>query len=168
MGDWEKDEFKISRRMLKVMTVDTRVDILKALERRPMTASELSRYLKKHVTTVTFHLDVLTENGLTERVERAGRKWVYYKITKPGKKILHPQPYTKIILMFGITVIAITGVYLISIYYDLIFPPPPTTVVSFEEALGGIEDLGVGGIDIPTEVEIEVEEFSEETVNLIL
>jgi len=85
-----EEELKVSKKLLKTLTVETRTDILKSLEIRPMTASELSRKLDKHVTTVSEHLDVLKESNLIERVERPGRKWIYYKLTKPGENIIHP------------------------------------------------------------------------------
>jgi len=89
----EDEEFRVSKNLLKTLTVETRTNILKALERRPMTASELSRFLGKHVTTVTEHLDLLKDSELVERIERPGRKWVYYKLTKPGEQILQPKSY---------------------------------------------------------------------------
>ena len=89
----EEEEMKVSKNLLKTLTVDTRTNILKNLEKRPMTASELSRKLGKHVTTVSEHLDILKTSDLVERVERPGRKWVYYKLTKPAQKILHPTSY---------------------------------------------------------------------------
>jgi len=101
----EDEEFRVSKNLLKTLTVETRTNILKALERRPMTASELSRFLGKHVTTVTEHLDLLKDSELVERVERPGRKWVYYKLTKPGEQILCPKSYRWV---FVLTVTFIT------------------------------------------------------------
>jgi DNA-binding transcriptional ArsR family regulator len=88
-----EEEMTVSKNLMKTLTVDTRTNILKALEKRPMTASELSRRLGKHVTTVSEHLDILKNTDLVERVERPGRKWVYYKLTKPAQKILNPTSY---------------------------------------------------------------------------
>lgn len=87
------EEFKVSRNLLKTISVDSRARILKALENRPMTASELSRFLGKHVTTVAEHLNLLKTSNLIQRIERPGRKWIYYKLTKEGKKVLHPESY---------------------------------------------------------------------------
>ena len=87
------EEFKVSRKMLKTISADSRANILKALENRPMTASELSRFLGKHVTTVSEHLNLLKTFNLIERIERPGRKWIYYKLTREGKKVLHPESY---------------------------------------------------------------------------
>jgi DNA-binding transcriptional ArsR family regulator len=89
----EEEELKVSKNLLKTLIVETRTDILKSLEKRPMTASELSRKLGKHVTTVSEHLSLLKNSELVERVERPGRKWVYYRLTSPAEKILHPTSY---------------------------------------------------------------------------
>ncbi len=107
-----EEEFKVSKKLLKTITVDTRTDILKALQNRPMTASELSRALNKHVTTVTEHLGVLKNSDLIERVERPGRKWIYYKLTKPGVRILHPESY-KFVIMFATVFMVVVGSWLI-------------------------------------------------------
>jgi len=119
------EEFKIPRKMLKTIIADTRVDILKALEERPMTASELSKKLKKHVTTISEHLELLKNSNLVERIERPGRKWVYYKLTKEGKKILHPESYRWIaiivvsFLLFSSYFILTVNAYPGSIFYGV-------------------------------------------------
>jgi DNA-binding transcriptional ArsR family regulator len=111
----DEERFEVSKKLLKTLTVDTRTDILKSLENRPMTASELSRQLNKHVTTVSEHLDILNKSNLIERVERPGRKWVYYKLTKPGQRILHPESY-RWAFIFVVTILSFVGVwYFISI-----------------------------------------------------
>jgi DNA-binding transcriptional ArsR family regulator len=96
----DEEEFKVSKNLLKTLIVDTRTNILKSLEKRPMTASELSRRLGKHVTTVSEHLNLLKNSELVERVERPGRKWVYYKLTTPAEKILHPTSYKWSFVLF--------------------------------------------------------------------
>jgi len=96
----EEEELKVSKNLLKTLTVDTRTNILKKLEKRPMTASELSRKLGKHVTTVSEHLDILKNSDLVERVERPGRKWIYYRLTRPAQKILHPTSYRWTFVLF--------------------------------------------------------------------
>jgi len=92
---------------MKVVSADTRTEILHALESRQMTASELSRFLDKHVTTVAEHLDLLHQSNLIERIERPGRKWIYYRLSRLGKQILHPQPY-KIILVLTLSFISLS------------------------------------------------------------
>jgi len=104
----EDEELRVSKNLLKTLTVETRTNILKALERRPMTASELSRFLGKHVTTVSEHLDLLKDSELVERIERPGRKWIYYKLTKPGEQILHPKSY-RWVFVLAVTFITFIG-----------------------------------------------------------
>jgi len=107
----DDEQFKVSKELLKTVTVDTRVDILKALENRPMTASELSRFLDRHVTTVAEHLGLLKNSNLVERVERPGRKWIYYKLSRQGKKILHPESYKWVMIFATIFIVFISGIF---------------------------------------------------------
>ncbi len=106
---------KVSKNLLKTLTVDTRTNILKNLEKRPMTASELSRKLDKHVTTVSEHLDILKGSDLVERVERPGRKWVYYKLTRPAQKILHPTSYRWSFIFLVVLFSFVGGWYFLSV-----------------------------------------------------
>jgi DNA-binding transcriptional ArsR family regulator len=110
-----EEEFKVSKKLLKALATETRTNILKSLEKRPMTASELSRSLGKHVTTVCEHLDVLRESDLVERVERPGRKWIYYRLTKPGESILHPKSYKWIFVFVTTFLTFIGGWYLLTV-----------------------------------------------------
>lgn len=111
----DEEELKISKKLLKTLTVDTRTNILKNLGNRPMTASELSRKLGKHVTTVSEHLNVLRKSELVERIERPGKKWIYYRLTKPGKRIVHPTSY-RFVFVFAVAFFAfVSSWYLVSV-----------------------------------------------------
>ena len=66
------------------------VEVLKRLDERAKTVSELSRETQFYKSAVHRHLSILVENGLVERKDGA-HKWVYYCLTEKGKKILHPQ-----------------------------------------------------------------------------
>jgi DNA-binding transcriptional ArsR family regulator len=110
----EDEKIEVSKKLLKTLTVDTRTDILKSLQNRPMTASELSRKLNKHVTTVSEHLDVLKESNLVEKIERPGRKWIYYRLTKPGESIVHPQSYKWVFVLATTFLTCVGGLYLIT------------------------------------------------------
>lgn len=102
-----EEEFKVSKDLMKAVSANTRTQILRALENRQMTASELSRHLDKHVTTVAEHLELLHQSNLVERIERPGRKWIYYKLSKIGRQILHPQPY-RIVLVLALSFISLS------------------------------------------------------------
>lgn len=116
-----EEEFRVSKDLMKAVSADTRTQILKALENRQMTASELSRYLNKHVTTVAEHLELLHNSKLVDRIERPGRKWIYYKLSNVGKQMLHPQPY-RIILVLTLSFLALgLGAFFIPLYSGGVF-----------------------------------------------
>jgi len=83
---------------LKILSSDTRLEILKELKERPTTVSFLSKIMKKHVTTVSEHLEKLENAGLVERQQRNGGKFVFYNLTDKGKKIMEPTLNIKLIL----------------------------------------------------------------------
>ena len=80
----------LDRKILFLLSSETRIEILKKLDERRMTLSELSKALGLSKTTVKEHLNKLLEAGLVERVEE-GRKWIYYELTPEGKRLLHPE-----------------------------------------------------------------------------
>lgn len=67
--------------MIEIFT-SARTRILLELKNRPHTISEISKKTGYSKTTVSYHLEKLTEHGLVERNERG--KWVYYKLTQRG------------------------------------------------------------------------------------
>lgn len=83
---------------LKALSADTRQEIVKLLEKRPYTASELSKKLNKHVTTVSEHLIMLEKSGLIRRKD-SSNKWVYYALTNKGEKIFKPAYYSWVIVL---------------------------------------------------------------------
>ncbi|MCX6821040.1 MAG: DUF5667 domain-containing protein [Candidatus Aenigmarchaeota archaeon] len=109
-----EQEIPISKDVMKAISEETRTNILKALENRPMTASELSRALGKHVTTVCEHMGMLEASKLVERNCRPGRKWVYYRLTKRADEILHPKHYYKYVVMLSVAMLLLTGTFVSS------------------------------------------------------
>ncbi|HLD85705.1 MAG TPA: helix-turn-helix domain-containing protein [archaeon] len=80
----------LDRQSMKALGADSRQHIIKLLANRPYTASELSRLLKKHVTTIAEHLSTLESSGLIEKKED-GHKWIYYKLTPKGERLTKPM-----------------------------------------------------------------------------
>jgi DNA-binding transcriptional ArsR family regulator len=83
---------------LKALSADTRQEIVKLLEKRPYTASEISKKLNKHVTTVSEHLTTLEKSGLIRRKDSTN-KWVYYALTNKGEKLFKPAYYSWVIVL---------------------------------------------------------------------
>ncbi|MBD3304630.1 metalloregulator ArsR/SmtB family transcription factor [Candidatus Woesearchaeota archaeon] len=86
------DEAKIvlDQDTFKALATGTRVKILKTLDKRRHTQSELSAVLDMSVPTVKEHLGALEKTGLVKRNEE-GRKWIYYSLTEKAKCVLDPE-----------------------------------------------------------------------------
>lgn len=80
----------LDRIAFKALASETRVAILKTLDSRPMTVSEVSRKIDMNKATTYEHLGKLVDADLVKRREDKN-KWVYYKLTWRGKNILHPE-----------------------------------------------------------------------------
>jgi DNA-binding transcriptional ArsR family regulator len=83
---------------LKVLSSDTRIKILDELKERPTTASFLSKSLNKHITTISEHLEKLESVGLVEHEKKPGGKFVFYRLTDNGRRIVAPTLTIKTIL----------------------------------------------------------------------
>lgn len=83
--------------VFKALSSDTRMEILRKLDSRRMTVTELSKAVDVSKSTVHEHLSKLSEAGLTSKVD-SDNKWVYYELTDKGNEILHPRERTKIVL----------------------------------------------------------------------
>ncbi len=104
-----EEEILLSKDLFKTLSVDTRAEILKLLEHRQMTSSELSRALNKHVTTIAEHLEQLVNANLVERVERLGHKWIYYRLTKHANRILNPNGHFKWAVVLSLSFLIFLG-----------------------------------------------------------
>lgn len=72
---------------IEILSSGTRRRIIRFLDKRRMTVTELAEKLELSKATVHEHLSKLTESGLVEKNED-GRKWVYYELTDQASEIL--------------------------------------------------------------------------------
>ena len=94
---------------MKLLFSKTKIEILKKLNERNYTVSELSKILGKSKSTISEHLNTLYKMGLVDKESHS--KWVYYKITNKGKKVL--EKLEALILMVG-SIFALIGMW---VYY---------------------------------------------------
>jgi len=99
-----EEKITLDRETFRVLASDTRVRILKYLNMRRMTLSELSKRLKMSVSTVKEHLDSLCSAGLIEQKDE-GHKWKYYELTRKGRGIVNPVE-KKVFIILGLSVVA--------------------------------------------------------------
>ncbi len=104
---------EIDATIMKALNTRTRQEIIRLLQRRPYTASELSKILNKHVTTVSEHLEMLEQSGLIHRNE--GKKWIYYNLTPKGSGIFNPNRTWSLVLSLSVLSL-FAGVLLVQPY----------------------------------------------------
>ncbi len=92
----------------KALASESRLQVLRALDSRRKTLSELARELALNKATIHEHLQLLVATGLVQK-EDEGRKWIYYKLTWRGERLLHPQETTTFAIMLGLGVAAAGG-----------------------------------------------------------
>lgn len=78
---------------LKALAGETRVRILKLLDQRASTQSDLANELRMSLPTVGEHLKALETADLVAR-EQTERKWKYYSLTSKARLLLHPHTTT--------------------------------------------------------------------------
>jgi len=98
----------IDRDVLKVLSVDTRMDIIKILSEGARTPSDISKKLGKSDATIVEHLDAMVKVGIVKRVEQPGKKWVFYTLTERGKGIISSKS-RRLIIILSISLLALLG-----------------------------------------------------------
>jgi len=102
----------LDQESFKALASDVRVGILKRLDVRRETVTDLSNLLSLSKPTLLEHLEKLQSAGLVKRVDE-GRKWIYYQLSDKGRKILHPERVA-ITLVLGLAVaLAAIGAFLV-------------------------------------------------------
>lgn len=92
------ESLTLDREALKALASDTRLDILKRLDERQKTVTELARDLSLNKATVFEHCERLLGADLIQKIED-DRKWVYYQLSWKGRRILHPERMTIALLL---------------------------------------------------------------------
>ncbi len=91
----------------KALASRTRLTILKNLDERQKTISELSKIMELNKATIYEHLSLLQETGLVAKMD-SENKWVYYKLTWKGADLLHPEK-KKIVILLSTSVVCLIG-----------------------------------------------------------
>ncbi len=108
-------EVTLDRDDIAALSSDARVAILKSLDSRPMTMSELAEGLGLARSTIHEHLGVLADADLV--AHENARKWRDYTLTKRARQILHPGKDHRIIVVLGTSLATLTtGVLCVTSY----------------------------------------------------
>lgn len=106
----------IDRDVLKVLSVDTRLDILKMLSEGGRNPSFISQKLNKSEATIVEHLNVLMKAGLVKRIEQPGKKWIFYTLTDKGHGIIASKSKRLIIILVSSLVSFAGGIWSLFLY----------------------------------------------------
>lgn len=160
----DKGKITLDRDTFKVLASETRVGILKNLDEKQMTVSDLARAMEMNKATLFEHLEKMINAGLIKKKEDE-RKWVYYYITWKGKNILHPER-TKIVIALSIVLIcSILLIFLIVTAMNQGFPIFGSEKEDRESPI--IEYMDPSDINIQTErpIEFEIEVTDNNRIN---
>ncbi|HJH26024.1 MAG TPA: ArsR family transcriptional regulator [Methanophagales archaeon] len=102
------DKIALDKRTLGALSSETRVNILKSLNVRRMTVTELSKKLNLPKSTIHENLDRLIDTDLAKKNDN-GNERVYYELTEKGRRMLHPHEMTKIILLLSSAALSFVG-----------------------------------------------------------
>lgn len=101
------DKITLDRETFKVLAADTRIEILKRLDKHKETLTDIAEGMSRSPSMIKEHLDKMVSVGLIEAEDR-GTKWKYYRLTRKGKTILNPYEM-KVWILLGTTVLLLAG-----------------------------------------------------------
>lgn len=99
----------LDRETFKALASETRLSLLRSLDERRKTGSELARDLDLNKATVHEHLQLLENVGLVKKVDE-GRKWIYWELSWDGRKLLHPETGATFAVLLSLSVLSAGGV----------------------------------------------------------
>ncbi len=119
-SDWkrmrEEGSVTLDTESMKALSSEARGRILKALDEKRMTLSDLSRELDLSKPTLKEHLAKLESTQLVRKADE-GRKWKYYSLSRKGRQILHPGlTRFKILFSFSLSMIVLSVVMMLYVW----------------------------------------------------
>jgi len=104
----EPPSVTLDQESFRALASEVRVEILKRLDARRMTVTDLSNALALSKSTLLEHLERLQAAALVKRIDE-GRKWIYYELTAKGRRILHPERVKIIVALSTATPLVAVG-----------------------------------------------------------
>lgn len=100
----------VDRDVLKVLSADTRMDILKMLKEGDRTPSFVAKKLQKSDSTIVEHLKTLEKVNLVKKTSAPGKKWVFYSLTERGKGIIAGRSRRLVIILSTSIILMMVGI----------------------------------------------------------
>jgi DNA-binding HxlR family transcriptional regulator len=107
----------VDRDVLKVISADTRMDIMKELGEGARTPSFLGKKFNKSNATIVEHLHTMEKHGLVKRVEQPGKKFVFYTLTGKGQGIISSKSRRLVIILSVSVLFMVGGIFSMGNYF---------------------------------------------------
>ncbi|MCE5338957.1 MAG: winged helix-turn-helix domain-containing protein [Methanomicrobiaceae archaeon] len=104
----EPVDIVLTKDTFEVLASETRLTILKTLNTRRMTVTELADNLDLAKSTIHHHLQRLADAGFVAAGED-GRAWVYYALTPEGRALLQPHGGVRIRILLAAGLASLAG-----------------------------------------------------------
>ena len=152
----------------KALSADSRIGILKSLNERRRTLSELSQKLDLGNSTIKEHCDILVDAELIRQLDE-GRKWKYYELTQKGKQIISPNlmEEVKVLIVLCLGVFAIGGIIMMfsmGLFQGSLFQSSGVSIDTQDNLIMGSPLLAKSttGVESTTEMPMNEELFTRE------
>ena len=119
----------LDQESFRALASDVRVEVLKRLDARRETVTDLSNLLGLSKPTLLEHLEKLQSAGLVKRIDEC-RKWIYYELTDKGRKILHPERVAITLALGAAVVLAAVGAFYLLIAGSASYAGGPSNVTA--------------------------------------
>jgi len=131
----------LSRNELKAISSDKRMEILKLLNERRHTLSELSGRLGIRLPSTKEHLQKLEKAELIAVVD-SGHKWKYYALTGKARKLFVQE--STFLLLFSLSFIALIASTLLLFSFNFAGLQMASKASSMAPALASIQETALG------------------------
>jgi DNA-binding transcriptional ArsR family regulator len=101
-------EIRLSSAEFKALASETRAGIIRLLQQRNHTLTELSKKLSLAAPTIKQHLGILENAELIQGLDE-GRKWKYYSLTRKGQNIFSQETPVNVFIVLGASIVALCG-----------------------------------------------------------
>ncbi|MCX6820930.1 MAG: beta-propeller domain-containing protein [Candidatus Aenigmarchaeota archaeon] len=118
----------VDRDVLKVLSADTRVDILKALSEGKRMPSWVARKLGKSDATIVEHLKALEKAGLVHKTSAPGKRWVFYSLTDKGEGMVG-RGNRRLVIVIALSILVVFAGASMFAHYSL----PPGGIIGSDQ-----------------------------------
>lgn len=135
----------IDRDVLKALSTDTRMDILKMLKDGKRMPSDVAKRLGKSDATIVEHLQTMMDAGLVKKATAPDKKWVFYSLTERGMGIVSNNS-RQLVIILSISMLAL-GLGAGPMLWQL-YSPAAYSIATNEQMLETVQDTAAKSVPV--------------------